>query len=506
MSRTMSSQHILPDRDEFLRTAVPGTLCPLVLDLPLDGLQPCALYERVRRGGHGYGYLLETGKGIGPSYVGFDLRRTWNSRGHVCRVEGDEERTTIGNPFEVLREEFARVSLTPTSSSGAFVGGAVGYFSYDMARYIERLPERAVDDLGLPESYFLFCDGFFEFDPEEDRLRLGYLAAVDPADPLRGYDHAVERLAVMAAIATEAVGADEPAAVPDDRTGADERDEEIEASLRPEEFEEVVRRTKEYIVAGDIFQANLSVRFSRRFEADPFVLYRVLRRVNPSPYMCFFETPELSIVSASPELLLRVRGDLLETRPIAGTRPRGRDEAEDLANARELIENEKERAEHLMLVDLERNDIGRVARYGTVEVNELMGIENYSHVMHIVSNVRGRLAEGRDLFDAIVACFPGGTITGAPKIRSMEIIEELEPCRRGIYTGSIGWLGYDGSAVLNIAIRTMTVKDGRAYAQAGAGIVADSEPAFEYRESVRKAEAALVALRTALRREGADRI
>lgn len=497
----MSFQQIMPDRDAFLRTAVPGTLYPIFFHLPLDGLQPCDLYGRVRTGGHGY--LLETGKGNGPSFIGFDLRRTWKSRGTVCRIEGDEEREVIGNPFEVLREEFAKVTLTPNPAVGTFSGGAVGYLSYDMARYVERLPEHAVDDLEIPESCFLWYDGFFEFDSEQNLLRIGYLVSVDRTDSLQAYDHAVERITAMASIVAEARTPGEFLLHTDP---AVERDDVIEASMSAEEFEEVVRRTKEYIVAGDIFQANLSVRFSQRFDADPFLLYRVLRGINPSPYMCFFETPELSIVSASPELLLRVCGDLLETRPIAGTRPRGKNEAEDRANAAELMANEKERAEHLMLVDLERNDIGRVARYGTVEVDELMAIETYSHVIHIVSNVRGRLAGGRDLFDAIVACFPGGTITGAPKVRSMEIIDELEPCRRGIYTGSIGWLGFDGNAELNIAIRTILVKDRTAYMQAGAGIVADSEPSFEYRESVRKAEAALVALRIASQEGEAERV
>ncbi|MEP7219900.1 MAG: anthranilate synthase component I family protein, partial [Bacteroidota bacterium] len=331
-------------------------------------------------------------------------------------------------------------------------------------------------------------DRFYEIDHFEKRIRVVYtpLVSDDPLDPQ--YDAAVEILGAMRDL-LELPESESPS--PHGPAGS------VESNMTPEKFAAIVGRAQEYIRAGDIFQVNLSIRFSQRIGVDPLMLYRALRDVNPSPYMSCFLLPEMAIVSASPELLVNVHGGMLETRPIAGTRPRGANREEDLANARELIENEKERAEHLMLVDLERNDIGRVARYGSVDVNEFMGIEEYSHVIHIVSNIRGQLAEGRDTFDAIRACFPGGTITGAPKVRSMEIIEELEPCRRGLYTGSIGWIGFNGDAELNIAIRTIVVKDDIAYIQAGAGIVADSVPEREYAESVRKAEAALEAVRRA---------
>lgn len=265
------------------------------------------------------------------------------------------------------------------------------------------------------------------------------------------------------------------------------------------EFEDMVVKCKEYIKAGDIFQANLSIRLGREIKTHPLNLYRIVREVNPSPYMAYLEFGDWQVVSSSPELLVRINEEgYAETRPIAGTRRRGANREEDLALAHELISNEKERAEHIMLVDLERNDLGRVCQYGTVEVNELMVIEEYSHVMHIVSNVRGRLAPGKDGFDLLRAAFPGGTITGAPKIRSMEIIEELEPTRRGIYTGSIGYFGYAGEMEMNIVIRTLVVKDGKkAYVQAGAGIVADSIPEKEYFESLKKAEALLKTLELA---------
>lgn len=259
--------------------------------------------------------------------------------------------------------------------------------------------------------------------------------------------------------------------------------------MKEEEFKEAVSRIQDYISKGDVFQVNLSVRQTRPIGVEAIDVYDQLRQLNPSPYMAFIHTPDYQIVSGSPELLVKKNGQEISTRPIAGTRSRGADEAEDLRLAEELIQNEKERAEHVMLVDLERNDLGRVAEYGSVEVNEFMVIEKYSHVMHIVSNVRGVLAQGKSPYDVIDAVFPGGTITGAPKIRTMEIIEELEPVRRGLYTGSIGWIGFNGDMELNIVIRTMLVKDGKAHVQAGAGIVIDSNPKHEYKESLKKAMA-----------------
>jgi anthranilate/para-aminobenzoate synthase component I len=406
-------------------------------------------------------------------------------------VTGDRNAVLDGDPFELLRSELGTERVWRNSALGNFTGGAVGYFSYDCARYVERLPEQASDDLDLPESYFLFFDRFYEIDHVEEKLRVVYAPMLDGRPPEEQYAGIETVLDEM----RRAIGREPLHDL--HRAPAGASMEETGASLTPAEFEAIVARAKEYIRAGDIFQVNLSVRFRQSLAASPLALYETLRGINPSPYMSFFDLPELAIASASPELLLKVRDDLIETRPIAGTRPRGASDEEDRANAEELIANEKERAEHLMLVDLERNDIGRVAAYGSVQVNEFMGIERYSHVIHIVSNVRGLLAEGKDLFDAIRACFPGGTITGAPKVRSMEIIEELEPHRRGLYTGSIGWLGFDRNAELNIAIRTIVVVDGVAYMQAGAGIVHDSVPANEYLESARKAEAALVAVRQA---------
>jgi anthranilate/para-aminobenzoate synthase component I len=475
---------INPDRERFLLHARHGTRVPVVMELPLGSITPIDLYASVRD--EGPGVLLESGKGGRYSYVVPSAEHLWTSHGTACTLD---KRVTQGNPFDLLAEELSRAAIVPNERLENFSGGIIGYFGYDMARHIEHLPEIATDDLHLPESCFLFIDRFYEIDHRNDILRIVHLPELDGHPIEEQYSEICDVLRQM----ESAIGRTR---TPSDRTtGAPAAPSPVMANFTPEEFAEIVRRAKEYIFAGDIFQVNLSVRFRREFRLDPFFLYRTLRRINPAPYMSFFELPDLAIVSASPELLLKVHDRVIETRPIAGTRPRGESRREDLQNARELIENEKERAEHLMLVDLERNDIGRVARYGSVEVNEFMAIEEYSHVIHIVSNVRGELADGRSTFDAIRACFPGGTITGAPKVRSMEIIEELEPCRRAIYTGSIGWIGYDGDAELNIAIRTILLHDGVAYMQAGAGIVADSVPELEYLESARKAEAALQAVR-----------
>lgn len=494
----------VPVRTDFPELAREYDLIPLVRSIPFQRLDPVALYRAVRAGEEGEGFLLESGKAGRYTYLGFGYTACIESRGGLNSLrmtgeEGNDPEPVVrpGDPFEHLRSRLGNRNVYPHPLLSGFVGGAVGYITYDAARSIERLPESAEDDLGLPDIRCIIPNAFFEIDHSE-----GYVHIIVPVDLTRG-DHEIsdrfdraeselDRLELLLNSLLEAEHA-EPS-IPPTATGENGQGETT-SNLSPEEFSHRVTQAIEYILAGDIFQVNLSVRFSREFSGDPLALYESLRRINPSPYMTFLECADHAVVGASPELLLKVRGTDLSTRPIAGTRKRGADDREDEEKIRELIGNEKERAEHVMLVDLERNDLGRVARYGSVHVDEFMAIEKYSHVIHIVSNVRAELAEGKDVFDAIRAAFPGGTITGAPKVRAMEIIEELEPHRRGIYTGSIGWIGYNGDAELNIAIRTMLLKGGKAYIQAGAGIVADSVPEYEYKESLRKAEAALNALR-----------
>ncbi|MFC6039608.1 anthranilate synthase component I family protein [Paenisporosarcina macmurdoensis] len=377
---------------------------------------------------------------------------------------------------EKLVEEyqFAHIADLPD-----FQGGAAGFITYDYARQIETMPNDTEDDMHIPDLFFYLLDQWAVLDIDKEQVHIMHISTADVDLPAESEKW---RQAAKKGLETRVFTAGGATEVPDDQT-------ELHVSMTGDVFEEAVRSIQAYISQGDVFQVNLSVRQSKELSVSPVTYYEALRSFNPSPYMAFIQSPEFAVVSGSPELLVKKKGDELSTRPIAGTRPRGENEQEDERLAKELIDNEKERAEHVMLVDLERNDLGRVSAYGSVEVNEFMVIEKYSHVMHIVSNVRGTLAADTSNAEVIRAVFPGGTITGAPKIRTMEIIEELEPVRRGLYTGSIGWLGYTGDLEFNIVIRTAFVKDGIAHIQAGAGIVIDSSPENEYIESLNKAKA-----------------
>ncbi len=479
---------------------------PIVRSTPCRARSAFELFRRARLGGAQA--FLESAKGGRYSYIGWGIEEVVSSRGAVTTVSdahGNILSVEEGNPWEILARRFNH-TIAPHTELSNFTGGAIGYLGYDMVRFIESLPNQTLNDASIPDAIFLFLDSFVEIDHHQNIVRLVVLARNDASDDSEDILlDAERRLGEMEQILSQSASAAEETNTDTGNDDADESDVHIpttrvseapRANLTQAEFERMVERTRDYIAEGDIFQANLSVRLDLPFHGDPCALYSRLRRVNPAPYMTYLEFPDMVIAGASPELLLKVKGRRIETRPIAGTRPRGATPEETRENARELIEDEKERAEHLMLVDLERNDIGRVARFGSVAVPEFMVIEEYSHVIHIVSHVVGELAEGRTTFDAIKSLFPGGTITGAPKIRSMEIIEELEPTRRGIYTGSAGWIGYNGDAELNIVIRTILLHDGRAWMQAGAGIVADSVPKREYRESLRKAAAAVEAVQS----------
>ncbi|ACJ32450.1 Anthranilate/para-aminobenzoate synthase component I [Anoxybacillus flavithermus WK1] len=382
--------------------------------------------------------------------------------------------TFEGNILQSLKKWFRQWEIEKLEEGPDFQGGAIGYISYDCVRYIEKLPSLACDDLNMPDLYFLVFDDVFVYDHHASFLYFitHYVEGEE--------QQANERLERYEQLWTTDFSDVSRPFIPN-------YEKEEAVSMSEEQFMEAVEKVRTYIAQGDVFQVNLSVRQSKRLLTHPFTIYEKLRTLNPSPYMAYMHFPEFQIVSGSPELLVKKKGKYVSTRPIAGTRSRGKTIQEDDQIAQSLLANEKERAEHLMLVDLERNDLGRVCAYGTVKVDEFMVIEKYSHVMHLVSHVSGQLPAGKDAFDVISAVFPGGTITGAPKVRTMEIIEELEPVRRGIYTGSIGWIGFDGDMELNIAIRTMIAKDGLAYVQAGAGIVIDSQPEHEYKECLKKA-------------------
>jgi para-aminobenzoate synthetase component 1 len=430
--------------------------------------------------------LLESGRGGRYSVMGLTPFAVISGKANRLTFEIDGKVEEKKGPLlKSLKEVLSPYYHKAIPELPPFQGGAIGYISYDIVREIENLPELAEDDLALPDLYFMLFDDVFVYDHEKKVMWI----------IVHGHKHESDALEKRVEGYFQKWNKNIEYQTERTKTFSSKSNERL-ASLSEEAFCKATEKIKEYIARGDVFQVNLSVRQSKPLTTEPAHVYEVLRKLNPSPYMSYFQTPDFQFVSASPELLVKKNDTDLSTRPIAGTRSRGKDDKEDQELASTLINNEKERAEHVMLVDLERNDLGRVSAYGSVEVDELMVIEKYSHVMHIVSNVKGRLADQYDLYDVIRATFPGGTITGAPKVRTMEIIEELEPVRRGIYTGSIGWIGFDENMELNIAIRTMVCKDGQAHVQAGAGIVIDSVPSNEYKESLKKARALWRALET----------
>jgi len=494
------------------------TLLPYVMKINLESqrnLLP-AFWDEAWAESFAYASVLESGKGGRYTLAGLRPAATISGDGEganlLSPVEGKagerewaETGRMTGKPLDVLREWLRPWQGPRPEGVPDCIGGVIGYWSYDVARTLEKLPEIAEDDLGLPAYLFQRFEELWIADHAENAVYMAVHARVEPgtdeATLLRLHRTSRERAEEMGrqwidwlSIGESAANVERKARMMEKMAG-DRMQIDIESlpglsmSMGKAEYEEAVRRIQRYIGQGDVFQVNLAMRQSRPLSVAPETLYEWLRVVNPSPYMGMLRTPSFSLVSASPELLVKVQGRRLSTRPIAGTRRRGRTPEEDRALEDELLGSEKERAEHVMLVDLERNDLGRVAEYGTVKVPELLTVERYSHVMHLVSQVEAKLADGKDALDALAAAFPGGTITGAPKIRTMEIIEELEPTRRGPYTGSIGWIDYSGNMEFNIIIRTIAVQDGVCHIQAGAGIVIDSVPEREFYESLNKAKA-----------------
>ena len=483
-------------KDSFLTASPP---VPLATVLPLPNCSTFELYQRLA-GDVRCPILLESGHtpdGIAPrqrySIIGADPAFLFRCKGpglSWCE-RGEEWISRSGDPLMALRDLLGRMAVPRPQGFPPFYGGAVGYFGYDVARWFERLPAPPPDDLNLPDLELAFLDLAAVVDHHKQELWLifcpfGERFVKEPREQL--YEEGMARLL---ALETRLNGL--LPLLPDRSPQIAPR---ITPGMSEADYAERVRRCLEYIAAGDIYQANLSHRFAVELGGrSPRSIYRRLREINPSPFAALLELPDVTLVSCSPERLVRLSGDAVDTRPIAGTRPRGASADEDRLLVEDLLMNPKERAEHIMLVDLERNDLGRVCAYGSVRVDEFMAVERYSHVSHIVSNIRGRLAPGYDALDLIRAVFPGGTVTGVPKVRCMEIIDELEPVRRGPYTGSIGYLSASGDLDLNIIIRTLVIADERAYLQVGAGIVADSDPVREYQETLFKAEALLKALR-----------
>ncbi len=480
-----------PSRSEFKRLARQHDLIPVYREIIADAETPVSAFLKL--GGSGNAFLLESadrGERIGRySFLGAGMRKAIKAKGTAIEVvDGDlAERYESENPLYELRR-FMPKRPAPTGALPGFCGGAVGFLGYDAVRRFERLPGAPEDDLGLPDMAFVIADTVLIFDHLKHKAVAVSNARVDGDDAAGAYDRAlaeidlvVNKLRAPISVATI------PSAVP--ISGG-----EMVGNIERKEFERMVGKAKEYISAGDIFQVVLSQRFSAELHADPFDVYRVLRTINPSPYMAFMRIEDLSLAGASPEPLITVSGRRVATRPIAGTRKRGSTEADDEALAAELLADEKERAEHVMLVDLGRNDLGRVCKPSSVRVDEMMVVEKYSHVMHLVSTVSGELLPHLDALDALKAAFPAGTVSGAPKIRAMEIIDELEPRARGPYAGVYGYLSYTGDLDCGITIRTVVMCGGSAHVQAGAGIVADSIPSREYDECVNKARALFAAV------------
>jgi anthranilate synthase component 1 len=464
--------------------AAQGNLLPVYREVTGDLETPVSAYLKVARGDHSF--LLESVEG-GERLARYSFIATEPYR--VVRLGPYERQGEGGDPLWAVEEELGRFRLAGVEGLPRFTGGAVGYLSYEAIRHFEpRVPQAEADVLGLPEAIFMFVNTMLVFDHLRHTIKVVTHCRLD-GDIDAAYrqatwriDELVERLAQPLPSQPYAL---EPAPL---------ADQGVRSNMSPEEYMLKVERCREYITAGDILQVVLSQRFSRSTTAHPLSIYRALRAINPSPYMYYLQLGDCHIVGASPEMLVRVEDGVVSTHPIAGTRPRGRNPAEDQALEQDLRRDEKELAEHVMLLDLGRNDIGRVSQPGTVQAGQLMEVERYSHVMHLVSHVSGRLRDGLSHYDALRACFPAGTVSGAPKIRAMEIIAELEEDRRGPYAGAVGYFSFSGNLDTAITIRTIVMKDGVAHVQAGGGIVYDSVPERERQEAVNKAKALLMAI------------
>lgn len=477
---------LLPTKEEFSKLAEGHDVVPVAREVYADLATPISAFMALAEGA-AHAFLLESvigGERLGRySFLGLGGDTVTARRG-MAEVSDGPRRVTrpAPDPLRAVAEKLAAGRVARVPGLPIFVGGAVGFVGYEVAAGFEKVPRHPNDELDVPDAVFMLSDVIVAFD--HARRVMQVIAPCRPNGDADGaYDKAVRR--IDATLARLKAG---PAAPRLGAVGAMAEVPLAEHTSR-EEYIRMVRKAKEYIAAGDIFQVVPSQRCSAPYEGDGLDLYRVLRAVNPSPYMFYVRSPEVTLVGSSPEPLVRVEGDAVLTRPLAGTRPRGTNAVEDGRLRADLLADDKERAEHVMLVDLGRNDLGRVSDPGTVRVDELMEVENYSHVMHIVSNVTGKLREDRDAFDALRATFPAGTVSGAPKIRAMEIIRELEPAARGPYAGTVGYVGFDGNMDMCITIRTFILAHGRAFLQSGAGIVADSDPEREYEECLHKIRA-----------------
>ena len=479
--------------EQFQALAQNHTAVPVYRKVLADLLTPVSAYMRLAEY-YPSAVLLESVEGGASaggfarySYICLDPRATISHTAGTTTIQQGPKRCKTGTPFlSLLREMLTEYDIPHLDEIPEFCGGWVGYMGYETVTWLEQVPVHPAQDGDIPDAVFMLFETVIAFDHLKQEVIVCHTRRVDRNQPLRPQ---YEAALVVVDQAGEALHTDI-----DYQTPAVTGTSRLKPNMSQQQFMTAVERAKDYIFAGDVFQLVLSQCFQRTTQVEPFTLYRALRNINPSPYMFFLNLDGFAIIGASPELLVKVEQGAMEIRPIAGTRPRGKDSAEDARLAEDLLADEKERAEHLMLVDLGRNDVGRVCRLKSVSVKEFMVVEYYSHVMHIVSDVRGVLADGRDIFDALLAGFPAGTMTGAPKIRAMELIHELEPTRRGIYAGAVGYIDFHGNLNTCVAIRLMLLKDGVVSFQSGAGIVADSDPEREYEETISKAEAVMQAV------------
>jgi anthranilate synthase component 1 len=492
---------LYPDLEEFKSLSSKGNLVPVYKEILADMDTPVSAYLKL---GGAPSFLLESVVGgekwARYSFLGSRPSKVIRSWGQRVEIKDDKKRIRrfeVEDPLDLIKKEVT--AYTPVNVKGLprFYGGLVGYIGYDMVRFFERIPDQKRPGLDLPDMFFMVTDTMLIFDSLKQKIKIVSNVCLDGKDPEVAYLEAAKKIqGVIERLRRSGVRQGTKS------KGLKAKNKELKnpglivesgpsgfssSFITKNDFEQAVLRGKEYIMSGDVVQVVLSQSFERDSYTDPFNIYRALRVINPSPYMYYIDTGDAKIVGSSPEILVRLEGKKIVLRPIAGTRKRGETEKEDKSLEEELRKDPKEIAEHIMLVDLGRNDVGRVAGIGSVKVTELMNVERYSHVMHLVSNVEGDLMDGLDAFDVLRSCFPAGTVTGAPKVRAMEIIEELEPTRRGPYAGAAGYFSYSGNMDTCITIRTLVIKENKVYVQAGAGIVADSIPEREYAETVNKA-------------------
>ncbi|MFC1562494.1 anthranilate synthase component I [candidate division KSB1 bacterium] len=482
-----------PSWEEFQKLAESNEIIPVYKEISGDTETPVSLYKKVCSHSR-YSFLLESAEKPGSigrySFIGFNPMRIFKSKGFKIElIEGSKTLQLSGNPLEILKSFLKKYKGTKQEGLPRFISGAVGYFSYDIIRFFENIPDNNIDDFNLPECYFIFVDTVLAVDHFNHTINIISNALTKGRSLKESYDEATHKIDQTLHKIKSSIK------IYDFMDSSEKKEKwELESNTDQIKFEEAVRYAKEYIYQGDIFQAVLSQRFRAEIQSDPFNIYRALRRVNPSPYMYYLDYDGLRIIGSSPEVLVKAEDGIATIRPLAGTIKRGKTVDEDKELAKKLLNDSKERAEHIMLVDLARNDLGRICQYGTIKIPEKMEIDRFSHVMHIVSHVSGEIRKDIDQIEILKAAFPAGTVSGAPKIRAMEIIDELEPTKRGIYAGAVGYFDLFGNLDFCITIRTIVQSGGFAYIQAGAGIVYDSIPAKEYIETVNKAKALIHAI------------